>query len=55
MRRHMRAALSPNRDRVPVIVYANQEFAAWHKVKGAKFISAFALLFWGLVLLAIFA
>ncbi|WP_162913276.1 hypothetical protein [Rhodospirillaceae bacterium SYSU D60014] len=55
MRRQMQAALSSNRERVPALVYADQEFAAWRKVKGAKFISAIALLFWGLLFLIIFA
>lgn len=55
MRQQMQAALPSNRERVPAVVYADQEFAAWRKVKGAKFISAVALLFWGLLFLIFFA
>lgn len=47
MRQRMQTRIPSGRERVPAVFHANREFSVWHKVKGAQFISALALLFWG--------
>lgn len=54
MHRRGQTRIPSGRERVPAIIYANQDFSVWRKVKGAQIISAAALLFWGFLFLLFF-